>query len=250
MAKTPSDRSEKALRQSGKPATPTSSDTEISAFLQKVRSAPPVRKADGERGRLIFAMDATASREPTWDRACDIQGEMFSATADLGGLDIQLVFFRGFGECKASKWASDAKALAHLMTSVMCRAGRTQVGRILSHTVAEANKAKVGALVFVGDCFEEDIDKVCHTAGELGLLGVPAFMFHEGRDQIAARAFREIARLTGGAYCPFDTGSAQQLRELLSAVAVYAAGGRAALLEHGRRHGGMALQLTHTMTDK
>ena len=46
----------------------------------------------GGRGRLIFALDATASREPTWDRACRIQGEMFEATAALGGLDIQLVF--------------------------------------------------------------------------------------------------------------------------------------------------------------
>ncbi len=231
-------------------ATPASSDSEIDAFLQKVKTAPPANKAAGTRGRLIFGMDATASREPTWDRACQIQGEMFTATADLGGLDVQLVFFRGFGECKASKWASDGKALARLMTSVMCRAGRTQIGRVLSHAAAEASKAKVGALVYVGDCFEEDIDSVCHTAGELGLLGVPAFMFHEGPDPVAARAFREIARLTGGAYCPFDTGSARQLRELLSAVAVYAAGGRTALLEHGKRHGGMALQLTHTLSGK
>lgn len=250
MAKTPTDRTKTELQNGGRATAPASSDSEIDAFLQKVRSAPPPPKAAGARGRLIFGMDATASREPTWDRACQIQGEMFTATAELGGLDVQLVFFRGFGECKASKWASDGKALARLMSSVMCRAGRTQIGRVLSHAAAEAGKAKVGALVYVGDSFEENIDTVCHTAGELGLLGVPAFMFHEGHDLVAARAFREIARLTGGAYCPFDAGSARQLRELLSAVAVYAAGGRAALLEHGKRHGGMALQLTHTMTDK
>lgn len=250
MAQNPTDRTDKALRRGPSEKPPAGNESEIDAFLQKVKSTPPANKTPGVRGRLIFGMDATASREPTWDQACQIQGEMFTATAELGGLDVQLVFFRGFGECKASKWASDGKALARLMTSVMCRAGRTQLGRVLSHAVGEASKGKVGALVYVGDCFEEDIDTVCHTAGELGLLGVPAFMFHEGNDMVAARAFREIARLTGGAYCPFDMGSARQLRELLSAVAVYAAGGRAALLEHGKRHGGMALQLTHNMTGK
>ena len=243
MTKTPSKQDGNAP-----PAAGTSTDAEVAAFLNKVRSAP-ARPAEGG-GRLIFGMDATASREPTWDRACQIQGEMFETTGALGGLQVQLVFFRGFGECKASKWATDATALARLMTSVMCRAGRTQVGRILSHAKAETEKRKVGALVYVGDCFEEDIDKVCHTAGELGLLGVPAFVFQEGGDPVAARAFREIARLTGGAYCPFDGASARQLRELLSAVAVYAAGGRAALLEHGRKTGGMALQLTHQITGK
>lgn len=245
MGKTPTHRTGNTPTASGQ-----SSDAEIAAFLNKVKAAPSSSRAPGQRGRLIFGMDATASREPTWDRACQIQGEMFHATGELGGLDVQLVFFRGFGECKASKWASDAKALARLMTSVMCRAGRTQVGRILNHAKAEAERNKVGALVYVGDCFEEDIDKVCHTAGELGLLGVPTFMFHEGGDPFASRAFKEIARLTGGAYCPFDTGSAGQLRELLSAVAVYAAGGRTAMLEHGKRTGGLALQLTNQMSNR
>ncbi len=245
MAKAPTTRKDSKVPSSG-----ASSDAEIAAFLNKVRATTPSRDKTDKRGRLIFGMDATASREPTWDRACQIQGEMFAATGELGGLDVQLVFFRGFGECKASKWASDAKAMARLMTSVMCRAGRTQIGRVLSHARGESEKHKVGALVYVGDCFEEDIDKVCHTAGELGLLGVPAFMFHEGGDPLAARAFKEIARLTGGAYCPFDAGSAGQLRELLSAVAVYAAGGRAAMLEHGRKTGGLALQLTHQISGR
>ncbi|MDJ0683579.1 MAG: VWA domain-containing protein [Alphaproteobacteria bacterium] len=225
----------------------SASDADVAAFLEQVKRAPAKRANTDARGRLIFGMDATASREPMWDQACQIQGEMFSATAALGGLDIQLIFYRGFGECKASKWAADAMALARLMTSVRCRAGRTQIGRILNHAKAEAEKHKIGALVFVGDCFEEDIDKVCHTAGEMGLVGVPAFMFHEGRDPLAARAFKEIARLSGGAYCPFDAGSARQLKELLSAVAVYAAGGRRAMLAYGEKTGGKVLQLTDQM---
>lgn len=218
---------------------------EVDAFLAKLR-ATPAPATGGRRGRLVFGMDATASREPTWDRACELQGEMFEATAELGGLDVQLVFYRGFRECKASPWVSDSRALLGKMTAVRCLGGQTQVGRVLRHTVNETKKQKVNALVFVGDCFEEDIDRVCTTAGELGMLGVPAFLFHEGRDPIAERAFRQIARLTGGAYCSFDASSARHLKDLLGAVAVYAAGGHRALADYGRRRGGEAVRLlTH-----
>jgi len=208
--------------------------SEVDDFLAKVAAAPAPKTA-GQRGRLIFAMDATMSREPAWDNACQIQGEMFRETALLGGLDVQLVYYRGFGECRASKWVGDPKALLRLMTSVSCRAGHTQIERVLSHAVRETGKRKVDALVFVGDAIEEQVDDLGQLAGELGILGLPVFVFHEGGNATVRRAFEEIARLSGGAYCPFDMGSAAQLRELLRAVAVYAAGGRKALLEFGDR---------------
>ncbi len=175
------------------------------------------------------------SREPAWDNACQIQGEMFREAGALGGLDVQLVYYRGFGECRASKWVGDPKALLGLMSGVACRAGHTQIGKVLGHAARETRKRKVDALVFVGDALEEDVDRLGQRAGELGVLGVPVFVFHEGGDPLVRRAFEEIARLSGGAYCPFDAGSAAQLRELLGAVAVYAAGGRKALLEFGRK---------------
>jgi len=131
------------------------------------------------------------------------------------------------------------------MTGVRCLGGHTQIGKVLRHAIKETTATKVDAVVFIGDCMEEDIDDLCHQAGELGLLGVPVFMFHERGDAIAARAFQQIARLSGGAYCRFDESSAKQLRELLAAVAVYAAGGRHALQDFSQRRGGMALQLTH-----
>ncbi len=216
----------------------------VAEFLARVARAPAPQPAGG-RGRLIFAMDATASREPTWDRAARIQGDMFKATEGLGGLDVQLVFYRGFGECKTSPWVSNTDDLVRRMTAVFCLAGQTQIAKVLRHALAETKRQKVNALVFVGDCMEESIDGLAQLAGELGLLGVPCFMFHEGGDPIAARAFKEIARLSHGAYCAFDAASAQQLRELLSAVAVYAAGGHKALAHYGKATGGLALQLTH-----
>jgi hypothetical protein len=206
----------------------TSARREIDAFLERARTlAPPVEP--GKRGRLVFALDATMSRQPTWDEACRLQADMFGEAAAIGGLDVQLVYYRGLTECRASRWVSDARMLGGLMEKIDCRGGHTQIGRVLRHARKESETNKVQALVFVGDAMEEAIDDLCAEAGQLGLLGVPAFMFQEGGDPIAEQAFREIARLSRGAYCRFDVGAAHQLAELLRAAAAYAAGGMRAL---------------------
>ena len=206
---------------------PTGTSQEVADFLARLKSAPA--PAPGGRGRLIFAMDATMSRQPTWDMALALQADMFHAVKAVGTLDVQLVYFRGAGECRSSKWVSDPDALARLMTTVSCAGGYTQIGKVLSHARKETERKKVAALVYVGDAMEEEVDELCGRAGELALHGLPAFLFQEGGDARAATTFREISRLTKGAYSRFDAGSAAQLRELLSAVAVYAAGGRKAL---------------------
>jgi len=224
----------------------TAKQADVNAFLAKVAAMPAVAAAAG-RGRLIFALDATASREPTWGQACRIQNEMFVETAALGGLEIQLVHYYGFGAFEASSWFTRSDDLLGAMGAVQCMGGQTQIARVLDHARAETARRKVNALVFVGDCMEEDVDALCHKAGQLGLLGVPAFVFHEGKDQTAERAFRQIAKLTNGAYCRFDQNSAHQLRELLAAVAVFAAGGRKALADFGRARGGAALLLTQQL---
>lgn len=218
----------------------------IDAFLEQV-SSTPVTKSSGERGRLIFAMDATASREPAWDRACHIQGEMFKETAALGGLDIQLCYYRGFGEFKASQWLSSSDELLKRMTRVSCEGGYTQIEKVLHQAIKQTKEKKVQALVFVGDCMEEDVDKLCQLAGELGILGVPAFLFHEGAEPVAQRTFKQIARLTRGAYCTFDATSAGQLRDLLRAVAVYAAGGQSALQDFSKNRSEVVRKLTRQL---
>lgn len=204
-----------------------SSDADVADFVRRVQALGPGTASRG--GRLIFAMDATMSRQPTWDMALALQADMFHAVTAIGGLAVQLVYYRGAGECRASKWVSNPDALAQLMTRVGCAGGYTQIRKVLSHAHKEAANRAVDALVFVGDCMEEDIDDLCGRAGELALRKVPVFVFQEGSDARAEQAFREIARLTKGAYCRFDAGSAAQLKALLAAVAVYAAGGRKAL---------------------
>jgi hypothetical protein len=212
----------------GADQAPASPRAEIDAFLAQVRGMGPAVNV-GTRGRLVFAMDATMSRQPTWDSACSLQADMFREAASIGGLDIQLVYFRGLNECRSSGFVSGAEKLGQLMSGISCQGGHTQIGKVLLHAKTESAKGKVAALVFVGDAMEEAVDHLCALAGELGLRGVPAFMFQEGGDPIAEQAYREIARLSRGAYARFDTGAAHELGELLRAVAAYAAGGMRAL---------------------
>ncbi len=223
-----------------------SSSAEVDAFLRDVAAITPAKRT-ATRGRLLFAMDATASREPTWDRACRIQSEMFTEAARVGGLSVQLCHYGGFMGFEATPWLTSSAALLRHMSAVRCAAGMTQVERVLRHARSEAERARVNAVVFVGDCMEEDVDRLCAAAGPLRLLTVPVFVFHEGHDHVAERAFREIATLTGGAYCRFDASSAAELRDLLRAVAVYAAGGREALEDFGRREGGAIKLLAHSL---
>ena len=237
--------------------TPTRKDTkapaeastlsDIDAFLQKVKDLGPATTAAGNRGRLIFALDATMSRQPTWDTACRLQADMFREATATGGLDVQLVYYRGISECRASRWVSQPERLSDLMVRIDCRGGHTQIGKVFSHARKEQAQKPVQALVFVGDAMEEGIDDLAHKAGELGLLGVPVFMFQEGADPVAETAYREIARLSRGAYGRFDTGSAAQLAELLRAVAAYAAGGMKALAALSARNAGGARALLAQM---
>jgi hypothetical protein len=237
MAKSPDDRA---------PVPSASSRADIDAFLERVRAIAP-SGTPGARGRLIFALDATMSRQPTWDTACKLQSEMFIEADAIGGLDVQLVYFRSMAECRASRWVSEPKALAALMEKIDCRGGHTQIRKVLAHARQETRTASVQALVYVGDAMEENIDELSARAGELGLLGVPAFVFQEGHDPDAERAFREVARLTRGAYCRFDAGAAHELRELLRAVAAYAAGGIKALADLSARRNGGAIRLLEQM---
>lgn len=206
---------------------PASSPRDVADFL---RAAGDVAPSRGEgRGRLAFALDATASRQPTWALACDIQADMFAAAAAHGGLRMQIVYYRGHDECRASPFMDDAAALRALMGRISCEGGLTQIRRMLEHLAREAERSGLKAAVFVGDALEEDVEAITAAAGQLALRGVKLFMFQEGPDPRVERAFRAVAAITGGAYCRFDATAGAELRALLAAVAAYAAGGQAAL---------------------
>jgi hypothetical protein len=205
----------------------SSSRSEIADFVRKVGQVAPAGAAG--RGRLLFALDATMSRQPTWDLACSLQAEMFKAIPAKSGLSIQLLYFRGLDECRASKWVQDTEALGRLMSGVACQGGNTQISKVFAHARREHATRPIDALVYVGDAIEENVDSLASKAGELGLLGCKMFIFQEGHDPRVEAAFREFARLTKGAYARFDAKAPAELAALLRAVAAYAAGGRTAL---------------------
>jgi len=226
------------------PVKQTGIDTrsDVDSFLKAVENTPPAIAIDG-RGRLVFSLDATASRQATWDRAMSLQNNMFTNTRGIGQLDVQLVYYRGFDECRASRWLTSADQVVGMMGKVSCQAGRTQIKRVLKHAIAEARRSPVQALVFIGDCVEEDVDELGNLAGQCALLNLPVFVFQEGADPNAEYIFKQIAALSGGAHCRFDQASAKVLGELLNAVAAYAAGGRNALLQLQQQGSGQARAL-------
>jgi hypothetical protein len=222
-----------------KKALTPSSSLAVAEFLGQARSLSKTEP----KGRLIFALDATASRQISWDIACELQAEMFTAAAASGGLQVQLCWYRGIGDFGAADWTQNPAGLVAQMAKVYCVGGRTQIGRVLKHVLQASRQQRIHALVFVGDSMEEDPGPLYELAGQLKILRIPAFMFHEGGEPLAAGAFREIAALSGGAYCPFDTAAAEQLRQLLRGVGAFSSGGLAALRQLAQREGGQLLQL-------
>lgn len=222
-----------------KPPAQRASSKDVAAFLQKSKS---ITQFVDKQPRLLFAIDATASRQPTWDSACHHQQAMFLATAKLTTLAVQLCFYRGFHQFKASRWLTDSEALAQLMGRVRCEGGHTQIARLLRHAIGEHGKMPIRAVVFIGDAVEESPDTLCDLAGQCGMLKLPLFIFQEGRQGSVERTFRSMAKLSGGAYARFDASSAKALSELLGAVAAFAAGGQSALEKHAGENAKLLLQ--------
>ncbi len=222
-----------------KPPETRRQNSEVTRFLQKQRA---IRQFVERNPRLLFAVDATASRQPTWDMACHLQGEMFSATAPIAALSVQLCFYRGFRDFQASGWLNDTATLRGLMARVRCEAGQTQLQRVLRHALDEHGRVAVRALVFIGDAIEEPAGGLLDLAGQCGLRRLPLFLFQEGSDPTVQQTLQQMASLSGGAHCRFDHSSARTLQELLGAVARFAAGGRPALQDD--RSGGARLLLS------
>jgi hypothetical protein len=203
------------------------------------RIAALLAKAQAARGRLLFSVDGTASREHVWEIAATLTAGMFEETAKLGGLCAQLAHFGG-DEFHHSSWCSDAHELVNLIRGIRCKSGATQIGRVLQHIQSENQHRKVDAAVFIGDACEEPPGELYTAAAN---LNVPVFCFQEGSGLAifldehggmhppvkVEQVFRELARITGGAYGKFDAGAAKQLGEMLRAVAAFATGGIKAL---------------------
>jgi hypothetical protein len=202
--------------------TPTSSSVPVRSRVEAF-----LKKHDPVRARLIFALDATASRQPTWDSATVLQAQMFEAAAAVGNLSCQPVCYRGYnGETRASQWFDNAKALGDAMNKITCMAGRTQIEKVLRHAAREHAKAPIAALILISDSCEENENALYAAARD---FSAPIFLFQEGSSDLVAGIYGCIAKITKGAVAQFDSASAAKLADLLKAVAAYAVGGTKAL---------------------
>ena len=192
----------------------------VTAFLEKMQ------KAQAARARLIFAIDATASRAPTWKLARRLQAEMFLETAKIGGLEAQLVYYRGLNGFHDSALDQQWARTGQQHDPGHMHSGPTQIGRLLAHVRQECARQKVSAVTFIGDAAEENPQELYNAATG---LGVPLFLFQEGDDPHVSEVFEELKRLTNGAHRRFSPGAARELAGLLRAAAVFAVGGLAAL---------------------
>ena len=206
----------------------TNSSNEISAFIKQHKTISKVVK---QQQRLLFVIDATASRQPTWDLACSLTHSLLHATDGLKGLTLKLCFYRGFEEFRQTDWLTDADILSRKMSSVRCAGGQTQIRKTLRHALSEHQSSPIRGLIFIGDAIEETPHEIIDLAGQCGLRKLPLFLFQEGHNLGVEDTFKHMARVSSGAYARFDLGAPGRLRDLLSAVAAYAQGGYTALTQ-------------------
>jgi hypothetical protein len=200
------------------PVKSSSLPSHLEKFFERVSPDP---------ARIMFAVDATASRDKAWDQAAHLRAQMFDAIAAHGGLAMQVCHYRGNGKFARSQWLTNAAAIAAFMAPVRCEAGVTQIEKVLRCAREENRKKPVNALILISDACEENPELLYAQAREIGL---PIFLFQEGDDCAVAEIYREVARLTKGAYSRFDASAAQHLADLLRAVAVFATAGAQGLI--------------------
>ena len=201
-----------------------------------MRRTRAIKAITARQSRIIFALDATASREPTWAQARRLHGELFSAALSKQTLAVQLCYYRGLGQFVTSDWLTQPGALLDQMSCVTCEPGSTQIGRVIQHALETHSASQpLRAVVLVGDACEESAAVLASLAGRCAIKKIPLFLFQEGNDAHTRAIFKHLAQLSHGAYAPFDASSADQLRALLAAVSRFAQGGIAALRRSNTR---------------
>jgi hypothetical protein len=214
--------------------TATSAITAAATALLPARtqSEPPGEMNTPSRPRLVFAVDATASREPAWAAARQVTDALFKALP--GELDVALAVHGGSHVHTFTAFTTNANTLRDHAAGVSCRAGLTRLLPILSTSLKQR---AVRVVIYIGDVFEESVLHGRRLADSMGAQGTKLIVLHDTADPAARRdaeVFWDLAKRTGGCVLPFDATAPSRLRDLLSAVAVYAVGGEKLLRE--RRH--------------
>ncbi|MSP01441.1 MAG: hypothetical protein EXR07_10400 [Acetobacteraceae bacterium] len=200
---------------------------------------PPAETGIAPRPRLVFAVDATASREPAWAAARQVTDALVKALP--GALDVALAVHGGGHVHTFTAFTNDAATLRDRAAGVTCISGMTRLLPILSTSLKHP---AVRVVVYIGDVFEESVAQGRRIADAMGARGTKLFVLHDTSNRDARRdaeIFWDLAKRTGGCVLPFDANAPGRLRELLAAVAVYAVGGEQLLRERDDLPGAVAL---------
>jgi hypothetical protein len=224
----------------------TSVTTTRSTALDKIRAARPAKPQAGtqaapvpaRRPRLVFAVDATASRQATWDSAKQITDRMFDAIP--GALDVALAVHGADQVHTWTEFGADVARFRAQAAAVRCESGHTRLCELMQRTL-DAGGVKV--MSYIGDAFEESPDEAFALADRCKLRGIKLVILADQADAPTLRVFRELADRTGGALLDFRSGELDLMGEVLGAVAALAIGGRK-LLE-SKRTAGARLLLSH-----
>ena len=195
------------------------------------------------RPRLVFAFDATASREPAWATARRVTDALFKALP--GELDVALAVHGGSRLHTFTAFTTNANTLRDRAAGIVCEAGHTRLLAILSESL---KRPGVRVITYVGDVFEESLSRGRRLADTMGQHGIRLIVLHDTADRDARRdaeIFLDLARRTGGCVIPFDATAPERLRELLAAVAVYTVGGITGLQERSGDLPGALVLLEH-----
>ena len=193
---------------------------------------PPQDAGSANRPRLVFAVDATASREPAWTAARQVTDALVKALP--GELDVALAVHGGSRVHTFTAFTANPATLRDRAAGIACEAGTT---RLLPILAASLRQQAVRVVIYVGDVFEESVVEARRLADLMGHQGTKLIVLHDTADPSARRdveVFWDFAKRTGGCVLPFDASAPGRLRDLLSAVAVYAVGGEKLLRQ--RRH--------------
>jgi hypothetical protein len=225
--------------------------TKVSAAVTSAAAAlpamghaePPAVAGNSSRPRLVFAVDATASREPAWAAARQVTDSLVKALP--GELDVSLAVHGGSRVHTFTEFTSNASVLRDRAAGVTCQAGLTRLLPILATSLKQPS---VRVIIYIGDVFEESLPHGRDLANQLGSRGTKLFVLHDTSDASARRdaeIFWDLAKRTGGCVLPFDANAPGRLRDLLSAVAVYAVGGEKLLRERRQALPGAVALLEH-----
>lgn len=182
------------------------------------------KQAQARTVRIGLIVDATGSRQASWEDAQRVQGRMLESLGRTGRVLLRLIYFGG-GELTACAWSSDHAALSAHMAAVRCRKGHTQILDGLRRFLREGEEAE--SIILVGDAFEEDAGSAELLAALLRDSGAKIFAFLEGDDAHAARIFRKLAEATGGRFARL--GAELPLGALCEGVVLLTAHGREGL---------------------